>query len=156
MKPFEAKREDGRSYKTVAFEYLQTLQPEQIVTYDELAKELGLHPRHDLTQIQQAVREATKPLLKMHKRGVQVVTGHGFRIIPARENMLVANKHQNKSDRQMVRAIEFFAGTNLNELTEQELRVHQGQAMIAQALYASHQSLSKRITRLEKILASED
>jgi hypothetical protein len=149
---FEPKRSDGKSYRVVALEVLQAKQPDQIIAYNELAKILQLDPRRHRAQIQGAVLAANKSLLKTHQRGVQAIRNVGYRMLPAREHMLVANNHQTKADRQMKRAIEFFAGTNLSELSEKELRIHQGQAMIAQALYASHQSLSRRIRRLEQII----
>jgi hypothetical protein len=149
---FETKRKDGRSYRVVALEFLRKFNPEDTIGYDDLGKELQLHPKKDLNQIQQAVRAANKSLLKVHKRGVKVVTGRGYRMLPAREHMIVANGHQTKADKAMVRCIEFFNGANLSEMTEVERKLHQGQAMLAQAIFASHQHLDRRMKRLEDII----
>jgi hypothetical protein len=149
---FEPKRPDGRSYRDVALDLLKDMKRGDVITYHDLGRALELHPVRDRTKIQQAVRQANKPLLKLHQRGIQAVENHGYRMLPAREHVVVANGHQSKADRAMVRAIDFFNGTNLSELTESERKLHQGQAMLAQALYASHKSLDRRIRRIEDIL----
>jgi hypothetical protein len=149
---FETKRPDGRSYRDVALDLLKDMKRGDVVTYQDLGRALELHPLRDRTKIQHAVRQANKPLLKLHQRGVQAVENQGYRMLPAREHVVVANGHQSKADKAMVRAIDFFNGTNLADLTESERKLHQGQAMLAQALYASHKSLDRRIRRIEDIL----
>lgn len=149
---FETKRADGRSYQVVALDALKGIKPNDIISYQDLGRVLDLHPAHERMKIQQAVRLANKKLLKLHQRGVKAVTNRGFRMLPAREHVIVANGHQSKADKSMVRAIEFFNGANMSDMTEAERKLHQGQAMLAQALYASHKSLDRRIQRLEDIL----
>lgn len=149
---FETKRADGRSYREVALDLLKDMKRGDVVTYQDLGRALELHPLRDRTKIQSAVRQANKPLLKLHQRGVQAVENHGYRVLAAREHVVVANGHQSKADKAMVRALDFFNGTNLADLTESERKLHQGQAMLAQALYASHKSLDRRIRRIEDIL----
>jgi hypothetical protein len=149
---FEPKRPDGRSYRDVAIDLLKDMERGEIVTYQALGRALDLHPVRDRAKIQNAVRQANKPLLKLHQRGVQAVENEGYRMLPAREHVMVANGHQSKADKAMVRAIDFFNGTDLTQLTDAERKLHQGQAMLAQALYASHKSLDRRIRRIEDIL----
>ena len=102
MKPFEPRREDGRSYREVALDTLKGLKPGDLISYETLGRELELDPSNDLGRIQRAVRQANRNLLKLHHRGIQVVENTGYRMLPAREHMLVANRHQAKADRAML------------------------------------------------------
>ncbi len=152
MEFFKPKRKDGRAYRTVAVDAFKNLEYGTIVTYRDLGNLLELSPKNELTAIQQAVREANKLLLKLHKRGVQNVAKTGYRVIEPREHMLVANSHQTKADKAMGRALRFYDGADLTRMTEAERKLHHGQQMLASAIYASHQHLDKRIRRIEDLL----
>jgi len=149
---FKSQRPDGRSYRDVVIAALKEQPTETIVTYEELSSILELDPEREHTKIIAAVNAAVKPLLKLHQRGIQSVRNVGYRILPAREHVLVANKHQGKAERAMTRALSFYEGTNLSELSETERRLHHGQYILAQAIVASHRHLDKRITQIEKLL----
>jgi len=153
MKPFTPKREDGRSLRTVVVDLFKNEDYGKTISYKQLAVELGLHPVADLSIIQHTALSANKQLLKLHKRGLQAVRNTGYRIIDPREHMVVANSHASKAERAMVRALQFFSGTDLTKLTDIERKLHHGQQMIAMALYASHQHLDKRIQKIEELLA---
>jgi len=154
MEWFKPKREDGRSVRDVALSVLKDRSPETIVTYEELGKALELNPRNraDLGKIQMAVRDANSVLLKTYSRGVKNVPMTGYRILPAREHVVVANEHQNKATKALKRSLNFFEGANLSEMTDVERKLHQGQHMLAQALMASHEHLDRRINRIEALL----
>jgi hypothetical protein len=66
--------------------------------------------------------------------------------------MVVANGHQSKAERQMAKAINFFAGANLAEKTEVERRLHMGQSMLASATLAVFQHTNKRLDQIEALL----
>src|SRR5271165_7697040 len=117
---FKPTREDGRSYRDVTVDLFKNLVPNTIVNYEQLGKELELNPESDRNRIQMAVRSANKVLLKMHNRGVTNVPTVGYRVLEAREHMIVANGHQNKADRALIRAQNFYEGTNLSEMTQHE------------------------------------
>jgi len=150
---FKPIREDGRSYRDVAVETLKDMEPEAVATYKELGAALDLSPKNDLQKIQMAVRAANIILLKRHSRGVRNVPTVGYRVLPARENMVVAGSHQTRADKAMVRALTFYEGTNLGEMTEIERRLHQGQHMLAQAVMASHRQVNRRMDKIEGLLA---
>lgn len=153
MTYFKAKRSDGRSYRTVAVDAFKSLEYGTVVSYKDLGKLLDLSPNNELTTIQQAVRDANRVLLKIHKRGVQNVAKIGYRVIQPREHMIVANSHQTRADKAMVRALRFYGGADLSKMTEAERKLHHGQQMLAQAVFASHQHLDKRIRRIEDLLS---
>lgn len=149
---FRPTRPDGRSYRDVAIDALKDRPPESLVTYEELAAALDLDPSADVSKIRSIVRAAIKPLLDLHRRGLSNVPGKGYRILPARENMVVASGHRSKADRAMGRAVAFLQGANRDEMTETERRLHDGQLMIMQAIHASHQHLDKRMNKIEALL----
>lgn len=151
---FKPQRPDGRSLRDLVITELHLLPPETLVTYQQLGSALDLDPDRDLRKIAAAVNAAMKPLLKLHKRGLQNVSRVGYRILAAREHLVVASRHQNKAERAMSRALIFYEGTNLSELTETERKLHHGQHILAQAIIASHRHLDKRITRIEELLGS--
>ncbi len=150
MEYFKPKRADGRSYRDVAVDAFKDKEPGEIVSYKTLEKILDLNERGS---IQMAVHAANKLLLKLHKRGVKNVVNKGYRVLEAREHMIVANGHQTKADRAMSSALQFYAGADLSAMTEAERKLHHGQQMLAQAVFASHQHLDKRIRRIEDLLS---
>jgi len=149
---FQPTREDGRSYKEVAVDFLKTKLPEDTISYKELGVELWLNAKSDLTKIQAAARAANVVLLKKHSRAIRSVKGFGYRIIPAREHMAVARTQETRADKAMGRALAFYEGANLSEMTEIERRLHQGQHMLAQAVMASHKQINRRMDRIEDLL----
>jgi|SRR5215472_3575493 len=151
---FKTKRADGRSPRVIAFDFLKTKSPDDICSYRELGDILGLHPSRERPAIQAAVRAANKSLLKLHQMGVEV-TDSGYRVVQPREHMLVASGHQNKADRALARALRWYENTDLSALTEVERKLHQGQHMLARAIFASHQHLDRRIKRLEDVLGAK-
>jgi hypothetical protein len=151
--PFAPTREDGRSYRAVAIDALKDLDHGTLVSYRELGEILDLDPTEDLVKIQSTVRAANKDLLRSHKRGMKNVPKVGYRIIEANEHMIVAGSHQSKADRAMITALRFYNGADLSRMTEIERRLHHGQHMLAEAIYASHVQLNRRIQRIEDLLA---
>lgn len=150
---FKTQREDGRSNRTVIVDYAKDKDYGTVLNYRQLGAELNLNPKLERQKIQAAAREAIKTLLKFHKRGLQSVPSIGYRIIQPNEHMIVANSHQSKADKAMIRAVRFYDGTDLSKLTETEAKLHQGQKMLAMAILASHQHLDKRIRRIEDLLS---
>lgn len=149
---FKPTRADGRSYRDVAVEALKDRVPEEIVSYEELGKMLDIDPENELTRIRSIVRSAIKPLLQLHRRGLSNVPGKGYRVLPAREHMLVSSNHRSKADRAIGRALAYLEGANREEMTEMERKLHDGQCMIVQAIHASHQHLDKRMSKIEELL----
>jgi hypothetical protein len=148
---FKTKRPDGRSPRLIALDFLKTKSPDDVCSYQELGDVLGFHPRKERAAIQSAVRSANKTLLKLHQKGVEVAD-NGYRVVQPREHMLVASGHQNKADRALARALRWYENTDLSALTEVERKLHQGQHMLARAIFASHQHLDRRIKKLEDVL----
>ena len=149
MSRFQPKRPDGRSYRDVAVDIFKGLPYGAVVSYDAIGRELDLKQR---PLIQGAVRAANQVLLKIHQRGLKTIAGTGYRVLESREHMIEANGQQTKADKAMVRALRLYEGTNLSNMTDTERHLHHGQHVLAQAIYASHQHLDKRIRRIEDLL----
>lgn len=150
---FQPTRPDGRSYRNLVVEAFNGLSPGMVLSYAQLAGPLDLDPERDKAKIQAAVRAANKVLLELHQRGIANVRAVGYRVLPAREHVIVANGHQSKADKALVRALGFYEGANLSEMTPVERKLHEGQHMLAQAIVQSHKHLSRRIDMIESILA---
>lgn len=149
MNYFKPLRKDGLSARDVAFDLLKDKPPGTVIPYAIFGAALGTNDR---VKVQQAVRAATKLLLKRSKRGVVNVPNSGYRILPANENITIARRHETKSDKALVRALDFYEGTNLTEMSDAERRLHQGQHMIAIAIMASHRHINKRLDRIEDLI----
>lgn len=148
---FRPTRADGRSYRDVAIDALKDEPPGNVISYNALGKALGLMKKTDLPKIQMAVRAANKILLKLHFRGVKNVPNAGYRILQAREHINVAAGHQSKADKAMGRAIAFFDGANIEEMTQVERKTHEGLSIIAHGLAAMHTYNKGRFDRLEAL-----
>jgi hypothetical protein len=152
---FEPKRADGRSYRNCAVDALKDLPPGTVVPYETFATALEVDPDKNLRKIQAAVRAANKILLKLHQRGVTAVPGVGYRVLQAREHVVAASGFQSKANRALGRAVAFYEGTDLSQLTAIERRLHEGQRMLVTALVASHRHLDRRIQKIEDLLRSK-
>lgn len=148
---FQTTRADGRSFRDVAVDFLKDYPPGTVVTYQTLGSALGLRPKADLQKIQQAVRQALHVLLKLHSRGLKSVPRTGYRILAAREHALVGHGQQRKAGKALGRAVAFFKGARLEEMTPAERQIHEGLSMNAQALAAMHNYNRTRFDRLEAL-----
>lgn len=74
-----------------------------IVTYGEMAAELGLDPVKERAKIQMAMRRAAEVHEREDKRALDVVKGEGYRVVPANENAVLARRHQRKAGKSLVR-----------------------------------------------------
>lgn len=146
---FKPTRADGKSYRDVAVELFKDQPVGAVIKYKQLTQVLDVPERHRLNAI---VRSALRPMLKLHQRGLKCIPGIGYRVLEAKEHVNIAHKHQSKADKQMGRALMFYRGTNLSELTEAERKLHHGQYMLAEAVMASHRHLDKRISKIEELL----
>lgn len=146
---FKTKRPDGKSYRELAVEALKDEPIGSVIPYVKLMDRLDVDDRRKVNAI---VRSAIKSLLKLYNRGVKCVPSVGYRVLRANEHMLAAGGHQSKADRAMSRALNFYQGTDLGQMTEVERKLHSNQHMLAQAIMASHKHLDKRIDRIEALL----
>src|SRR5882757_3662563 len=116
---FTPLRPDGRSYRDVAVDFLKDKAPNTVVTYEQIGEALDVDASAP-QRVQAIVRDAIKPLLGLHQRGVKNVPKVGYRILLAKEHMVVSDAHRSKADRAIDRAIGFLDGANRSEMTDVE------------------------------------
>src|SRR5262245_23247857 len=98
---FEAKGPGGKSYRQIALEAFKDLQSGATVTYKQLADVMALSAKNDRSQIQQAVNQANKTLLKLYSRCVENIKNQGYKVIPANQHIMMAKTKESKAERQM-------------------------------------------------------
>ena len=149
MRYFQPKRVDGRSYRDVVVDLFKIKSPGDIITYPALAAALELNNRG---VIQQSALAANKVLLKLYRRGIKNVRNVGYRVIAAREHMIVAAGHESKAERQLVRMVNFLDGARIEEMSDVERQLHLSQSLLSRAMLDSHRFTNRRIDRLEELL----
>jgi hypothetical protein len=106
---------DQARWRTI-YDLLTAAPVEGIVTYDEIADALSLHPESDRHVIQMATRRAAKELLEHDRRSVDVVVNHGYRIVRAAEHMTLAKRQQKRSTKALKRGHDQVTYVDLSEL----------------------------------------
>lgn len=142
MEPFRPIREDGRSNRRVIFELVRGAEPETLFSYDDLTAALnaGLPPDRaglERKHIYQAVRLANKDLLREEKRYLQVVEGRGYKVCRASEHLPVALQKKRTAEHYFQHGIEVLRHVRMDELDDNQRRLHEGQLMILSGLYES-------------------
>ncbi len=115
--PFEPIGEQAR-WRTV-YELIATTPTGALITYDELGEALGLNPDEDRQAIRQAVYRAGREHEEQDKRAIDAVPGKGYRIVEPREHLELAQRHQRKSSKALVRGHSKAVNVDLNGLEPQ-------------------------------------
>lgn len=110
--PFEPIGKQAR-WKTV-YDLLKRTPTGTVVTYKQLADELGLDAVRHRDAIRGAVIRAAKEHEEKDKRAIQVVRGEGYRPVDARVNIELARKHQKRAGRSLVRGHSKAVNVDLN------------------------------------------
>lgn len=115
--PFEPIGPQAR-WKTV-YALLKKTPTGTIITWKELADELGL----DAVRHRMAIRGALSRAAKEHevedKRAIEVVRGEGYRPVDARVNIELARKHQRRAGRSLARGHSKAVNVDLNGVDPQ-------------------------------------
>jgi polyhydroxyalkanoate synthesis regulator phasin len=102
MSPFEPVGELARW--RVLYEMLRPIQPDGVLSYEEMADALTLDPVADKTTIQLAMRRAARELEVRDNRAVDSVRNVGYRVVFAPEHLELAERHQRKARGALVRS----------------------------------------------------
>lgn len=95
------------------YDLLQLTDENEILTYEQMGKVLQLDPAADRMLIQGALYRAAKELETVNKRAVTVVPGRGYRVVPPKEQLDLANQHQKRSSKALVRGHSKVVNVNL-------------------------------------------
>lgn len=155
-RPFRTTRSDGRSDRRVIYELVQDAEVETVFSYEELisALQVGL-PKGtmvDRDRVYRAVASANRTFLRERKRYLEVVENVGYRVIRADEQLPVSLKKKDRAQGYLQRGIELLRHVRLEELTEAQRTLHEGQLMIMSGLYHAIQESTRRHDRAESLI----
>jgi hypothetical protein len=154
MTAFTPSREDGRSDRQVVYDLVHTADPGQTFTYVELIDALqeGLELPVDRGRIYRAVAQANRTLLREHSRYLGVVENVGYRIIRSDEHLPESLRKKDRAQTHLKRGIELLRHARLDELTEAQRTLHEGQLMILSGIYHAVEDSHKRHDRTDQLV----
>lgn len=152
---FAASRNDGRSDQEVVCALVQDSPPETIWTHQQIMNALSAQTERVITKpvCYQAVAHANRLLLKRHQRYLSIVRNQGYRVVRAEDHLPLARRREDKAARQMRAGVEILRNCRMEELTETQRAIHQGQMLIMSSLYENMKSLAKRIQTHDDLIA---
>lgn len=152
--PFKPSRPDGRSDRQVVYDLTADAEPGTTYSYRELGDALsqGLTEQIPRRRIYSAVAQANRTLLKEHSRYLGVVENVGYRVIRADEHLPVSLQKKDRAQSHLKRGIELLRHARLDELTEAQRTIHEGQLMILSGIYHAVEDSHKRHDRAESLI----
>jgi hypothetical protein len=152
--PFQASRADGRSDRRVIYDLAETAEPDTVFTYTELLEALQEGTDREITRshIYAAVGSANKNLLDDQKRYLGVVTGVGYRVIRADEQLSAALVKKDRANGYLKRGIDLLRNARLDELDAAQRTLHEGQLMIMAGLHQAIQESDRRHNRADQLI----
>ena len=152
--PFKPSRDDGRSDRQVTYDLVCDGEPGATYTYSELREALqdGLEQPVDRPRIYAAVAQANKTLLREHSRYLGVVANVGYRILRADQHLPASLQKKDRAQTHLKRGIELLRHARLDELTEAQRTLHEGQLMILSGIYHAVEDSHKRHDRAESLI----
>lgn len=148
MSPFQPSGERARW--RFLYDLLRTAQVGEVVTYNEMAQALDLDPTKDRATIQLAMRRAARELEVEDKHAVQVITNEGYRIVEPGQHLDLAQKHQRKAGRSLVRGQSKVVNVDLNGMDRETRKAFEVVAGAFAAQIDFNRRLSVRQANLER------
>lgn len=150
MSPFTPKGD--RAQRVIVVELAAQAQPGDLITYDTMARALGLDPARHRERIRQAVTAARPLLLVDHKRCLVADPGHGYRVAFAREQAGIAQLHRRKADRQLTTAMAVIENVDETAMTEAERNRHRATGLVLRRLVSHMTRTDERLAHLEAMV----
>lgn len=101
------------------YDLLKGRKVDDIVTYDEMAAALELDPVDERQKIVGAIRRAAKEFEVVDKHAIHVVPNKGYRIVKPAEHIDLAQRHQRRAGRSLVRGHSKVVNVDLSGLDQQ-------------------------------------
>lgn len=151
---FLPSREDGRSDRQVVYDLVGDLEPGDVVGYDQLTEELsaGLDEQVGRKRVYRAVANANRLLLRERQRYLSVVREVGYRILRADEHLPEALDRKHRAVSKLRQGMELLRHAKVDELSEAQRVLHQGQLMIMGGLYDAVRDSHQRHDRQERVI----
>jgi hypothetical protein len=152
--PFQPSRDDGRSDRRVVYDLTHDAEPGMTFTYKELieALEEGLDTPVARDRVYRAVGAANTTLLREHRRYLGVVENVGYRVIHSEEHLPVSLQKKDRAQSYLKRGIELLRHARLDELTQAQRTLHEGQLMILSGIHSAVQDSARRLDRTESLI----
>lgn len=113
----------------VVYDLLSAADLGEVVTYEDMAKALGMTPKRDRYRIQAAARKAGEKLLTSDDRAVEVVTNEGYRIVSAKRQIALAGNQIERASSSLDRGKDLATHVRLDELSEAERQIMHAMAL---------------------------
>lgn len=143
-----------KSRRQLVVELIAPLNADDVVTFDQIAEEIGLTWPKDKELIRSTVHTARAALANDHHKALAAVRNVGYRVIRPEEHIQVAAQLQRKSGRTLALARTTVDSVDLAGLTEDGRKL----AMAASAVLAWQQEQIRRLDLrqkgIEKVLGS--
>lgn len=153
---FTAGREDGKSNQQVVIELVCEAAPGTQFTFGRLADALaaGTSRTFDRRDVQQVVRLANHRLLREHRRCLRSVRGVGYAVAHANDHRELAGARNRRGTRQFKWALETLENVRLDEMTEEQRKIHLAQLEINSRLMEQQRRILRRQTQQDRVIAS--
>lgn len=152
--PFQASRDDGRSDRVVVYEAVRDAMPDTFYSYAQLEEMLseGLEEPVDRSRVYRAVNLANKLLLREDRRYLSVVRGQGYRMLRTDEHLPAALAKKDIAQNYLRKGIDLLQHARLDELTEAQRTLHEGQLMILMGVSEAVAASARRHDQQEKVI----
>jgi len=95
---------------------LVTVPTDGVLTYEDMAGALDLHPGDDRHTIQMAVRRAAKEHEAKDKRAIESVPNVGYRVVQVQEHLRLARSQQKRAGKALVRGHSKVVNVDFNDM----------------------------------------
>lgn len=116
MAPFQPKGTKARW--RIIYDLLCATEVNGVVTYEQLAEALGMHAETDRHRMQVAMRRAALEHEQVDKRAVDAVENVGYRVVRPPEHLVLARRHQKKSNGSLQRGRSKAVNVDLSGVDE--------------------------------------
>lgn len=151
---FAPARDDGRSDRQILFDLTESAEPETLFSYEQIREALseGLDRPVIRNRIYRAVAATNKLLLRERQRYLSVVENQGYRVIRADEHLPVAVGRKDRAEKQLQAGMSLLQNARMDELSDQQRALHEGQLMILGGLVQAMRESAHRHDRAEKLI----
>jgi hypothetical protein len=151
---FVTSRTSGKSNAQVVAELVKHHEPGHIFEFTVLRQALDVdaNRRHTVEDVRRVVAGMYSRLLREQSRALHSVRGKGYRIAEAKDHRMLATSRKERSDRQFQKGLITLQQVKWDELGPEERKAHEGQLLIASAIWSQMKALERRQDAVESIL----
>ena len=158
MSGFKIARETGFSDAEVLIDLVRSMNPGEILKYDDIAKALAQDSEreYDKRAVQGVVCRSEHKLAVSLSRALMNVQGEGYRIAPACEHQRIAGRKKERASKMLKRGLVVLKNVRWDEMDENQRQAHEGHLMVAAALSEAMSGIEQRLSRIEKAIQTRD